>query len=308
MQNNELNTSNEFGQTGGEQFNNSNSPTLPKEINEQCLSENPVTREENAYRPNTKKPKRKPKSFMRMLGLVSALVVSVAVVEVLPKVEPKISIIETAVGGDYFAYNLSVDNPDKVDLTLLIYNDYFKQENSIVEGEIKGVVEGLKADTKYKFEVKGSVGFGGKTFYSSTFKTQPDDTKFSPTISVTHLSKPNQEGLFFTIAIDDFLNYYTNYKVFFEIYGYKEEFKIKGNITDEQHFIPRPMYASIFNNCIFLSTEKPVFAYGDMPQMKYIMTITVDSTNPNDLESGQTFKNITVYQAEVSIEGSIMPQ
>ncbi|MEG2541294.1 MAG: hypothetical protein RSB59_05960 [Clostridia bacterium] len=220
------------------------------------------------------KKKKKKKKFNPIFGIMAAVVATVVIVAVLPKKAPKIVLNDSIVGGDYYAYNITVENNDDIDLKLSIYNDYFKKECAVKSGEIKGVVEGLKPDTSYKLSLKGSQGFGEKTFFSLDFRTKDDEIKFKPSISLDFFDKEGEVGMFFKATINDFLGYYNNYRVFVNLRGYELEVPIVGDITEEQYLPP----------------------YG-LDFKEYLLFVTADTTDPNDIANNET--NITVYSATI---------
>ncbi|MEG2015213.1 MAG: hypothetical protein RR086_05720 [Clostridia bacterium] len=265
----------EFYRSGSEyskEFDLSNG----EEQNRYSRYENVGTREENVLSETKRSQyarKKKISQLSPFAGIVASLVAVVTVVTALPKTAPKITKVDFQVGESYYAYTLDVENPSDIDLKLIIFNDYFSKESEVTPGDNKGVVEGLSPDTNYKIAIKGSQGFGEKTFYTATFRTLKDNSKFETKVTVDYYSKgDNWQILYYKITINDFLGYYSNYQVFVDIDGVKKQLNTVGAITDEQ--------------CILLS---------EIMAINFVFSITVDTADPKDLSQGNN--NISVFSA-----------
>lgn len=121
----------------------------------------------------TKKQKTKLfKSFQTIIvaGIITAFVGTAAIVPA--KDSPATSISEVNAFSTYVQYVIDIAPSDAEELTLVIYNDYFKHEAALdVMGESVGTVDGLKPNKSYTIAVKCKFGFGKKTLAKKTFRT-----------------------------------------------------------------------------------------------------------------------------------------
>lgn len=172
--------------------------------------------------------------------LAAAAVVGTSIVSGVLAGDPVIVEKPVEIGSDYLIYDFDITNlaPD-VEYKIRVYNNTFKAEFSVSEGENKQIVTGLTPDLPYYVEVLSNGKLAGEEVLTNSYYTAKYYTTTDYTPKAIFEFKP------FVETYDDFNKHGNNYGVDYSVY-----------ISDYKDYSSNEYLEIWLNNQLFLTNEE----------------------------------------------------
>jgi hypothetical protein len=193
--------------------------------------------------------------------------------------DPTITVNSIVIKENTLTYDVSVKNPEKMDLKIYAISKERVYSNDINSDQTYTYTfTGMEYDTDYRVTIIGDARNSPRSYYDKTFRTEV----YVPGSDVYDISWDCHcmiDGYaYYKVYMRDDFNYWSNYKLVLTRNSVSHEFTID----------PETSPAGKID---VISLDKGT----------YTLDLTCDSINPKDLSSGETMKNVILKTLSVGI-------